>query len=29
LLAGIREVLDEIPVETLERLFKHWLERLE
>jgi hypothetical protein len=29
LLAGIREVLDEIPAETLERVFEHWMERLE
>jgi hypothetical protein len=28
-LAGIREVLDEIPVETLQRVFKHWMERFE
>jgi hypothetical protein len=28
-LAGIREVLDKIPVETLQRIFEHWIERLE
>jgi hypothetical protein len=29
LLAGIGGVLDEIPPETLPRVFKHWIERLE
>jgi hypothetical protein len=29
LLAGIREVLDEIPVETLQDAFEHWIERFE
>jgi hypothetical protein len=29
LLAGIREVLDKISVEILERIFNHWMERLE
>jgi transposase len=29
LLAGISEVLDEIPPETLPRVFEHWIERLE
>jgi hypothetical protein len=29
LLAGISEVLHEIPPETLLRVFEHWIERLE
>jgi histone-lysine N-methyltransferase SETMAR len=29
LLAGIREVLGEIPLETLAHVFDHWMERLE
>jgi hypothetical protein len=29
LLEGIREVLDEIPVGTLTRVFEHWMERPE
>jgi hypothetical protein len=29
LLAGIKEVLDEIPGENLECVFEHWMERLE
>jgi hypothetical protein len=28
-LVGIKEVLDEIPVETLQRIFEHWMERFE
>jgi hypothetical protein len=29
LLVGIHKVLDEMPRETLPRLFEHWIERLE
>ena len=29
LLAGISEVLDELPPENLPRVFEHWIERLE